>query len=425
MFLTLEDPRAKVQGSRDPLGALPIWAAFGRKLVTNLTTVSNSVRGFTILLLARYYTERLIEDREVGEEDALSVFLRMEQIGAYARHKGHGAEGDIRGIERVKRFLVERKGRPIIQDDPDGMILSDQRTYGLWGLFSVPARVSRLIEDGPIGLTSEARAFVETQYRPRLRSIEPELLRLLRSGGVLNTDRRNPLFAALTSVVPNRFSKPEQLFYRKFLRDGEAVLDAAPQRQGRLAKLLIQHASLTEWIGRKTILNLATNARSEDDGLADRLEKVARLEALLAPAESLFAHVQVRPGQTVAKLADHLREHWGRKVPNLDRKRFAEIKPEIVDAVGSDLTGFVDRTDRALGAGDYGEAIKALLEWNAVVMRQRKAAPWVRVQRGKIDVRYRGQEAQLPDASQLPTLWRNTYFLDSLRDVTRQLGRTA
>ena len=142
MFLTLEDPRAKVQGSRDPLGVQPVWAAFGRHVVTNLTTVSNSVRGFTILLLGRYYAQRLIEERRAGEEDVLSIFLRMEQLGAYARYVGHDVEGDIRGIERVKWFLAEHGAKVPIQDNATGMILSDQKTYGLWGLFSVPSRVS-------------------------------------------------------------------------------------------------------------------------------------------------------------------------------------------------------------------------------------------------------------------------------------------
>ena len=46
MFLTLEDPNAKIKGSWDPLGAQPIWAAFGRHVVTNLTMQTNSARGF-------------------------------------------------------------------------------------------------------------------------------------------------------------------------------------------------------------------------------------------------------------------------------------------------------------------------------------------------------------------------------------------
>ena len=75
-FLTLEDPNAKIKGSRDPLGLQPIWSRFGRHVVTNLTTVTTSVRGFTILLLGRYFGERLIEDGIVGREEALNVFLR-------------------------------------------------------------------------------------------------------------------------------------------------------------------------------------------------------------------------------------------------------------------------------------------------------------------------------------------------------------
>lgn len=77
MFLTLEDLNAKIKGSRAPLGAQPIWALFARHVVTNLTTVSNSVRGFTILLLARYLCARLIEENVVARDDALNVFLMV------------------------------------------------------------------------------------------------------------------------------------------------------------------------------------------------------------------------------------------------------------------------------------------------------------------------------------------------------------
>lgn len=37
MCLTLEDPNANMRGSQDPLGAQPVWATFGRHVVTNLT----------------------------------------------------------------------------------------------------------------------------------------------------------------------------------------------------------------------------------------------------------------------------------------------------------------------------------------------------------------------------------------------------
>ena len=82
MFLTLEDPRAKVQGSRDPLGVQPIWSRFGREVVTNLTTVSRAVRGFAVTLLGRYFGEHLVEESRATEDDACQIFLRLEQVGS-------------------------------------------------------------------------------------------------------------------------------------------------------------------------------------------------------------------------------------------------------------------------------------------------------------------------------------------------------
>ena len=163
-FLTLEDPNAKIKGSRDPLGVQPIWSAFGRHVVTNLTTQSTSVRGFTVLLLGRYFAADLVDRGMAAREDALDVFLRMEQIGAYVRHVAHGVEGEIRGIERVRRFVGEQNEKVAIAADRRGLILSDQKVYGLWGLYSVPARTSGLIPDGALDVTPAAREFVEDNY---------------------------------------------------------------------------------------------------------------------------------------------------------------------------------------------------------------------------------------------------------------------
>lgn len=51
-FLTLQDPRAKVKGSRDPLGLVPLWYVPARRLIGNLTTVAKSLRGSTLLSMA-------------------------------------------------------------------------------------------------------------------------------------------------------------------------------------------------------------------------------------------------------------------------------------------------------------------------------------------------------------------------------------
>jgi len=80
----------------------------------------------------------------------------------------------------------------------------------------------------------------------------------------------------------------------------------------------------------------------------------------------------------------------------------------------------------ALTSGKYDEAIRASIAWNTEVMKGRKSAPWVRISaRSQIDVRYRGAERLLPEEDELPTLWRNQYFFDSLKKITRQLRNVA
>ncbi|MCA9759811.1 MAG: hypothetical protein KDA27_28700, partial [Candidatus Eisenbacteria bacterium] len=221
MFLTLEDPRAKVQGSRDPLGIGRVWAGFGRRIVGNLTTVTNDVRSFTVHLLGRYYSERLILEGKLAEKDALRPFLHMEQIGAYVRHCAHGAEGEVRGIDRVRRNLEE--GRSVKIHHEAHTILSDQKTYGLWGLFTVPARRSGIVADGPVGLTPEAREFVEREYAPRLRKCEDRLLRLLVNGGDFDTAKNTSPFRDLAAVLSPTFTPAELRFYAETLRDGRHI----------------------------------------------------------------------------------------------------------------------------------------------------------------------------------------------------------
>ena len=103
-----------------------------------------------------------------GREDALDVFLRMEQLSAYVRYVGHGVEGELRGIEHVRKTVDEYRGRVPIHADRRGWILSDQKVYGLWGLYSVSARTSGLIPEGALDVTEDTRAFLKRNYIDRL-----------------------------------------------------------------------------------------------------------------------------------------------------------------------------------------------------------------------------------------------------------------
>ncbi len=423
-FLTLEDPNAKIKGSRDPLGVQPIWTAFGRYVVTNLTTQSTSIRGFTILLLGRYFAADLLDRGMSTKEDALDIFLRMEQVGAYVRHVAHGVQGEIRGIERVQRFVDEQHGNVVIAADRRGMILSDQKVYGLWGLYSVPARTSGLIPDGAFDVIPSAREFIERHYISRLNGSAGKLRKLLTEGGRLRTNDRDPIFAALTPILDPRFSSDELEFYGSYLRDGHNVPGAAAGRQELFRKLLESDAKLEELTGRREILHLAKRARLQDEGLSVSLDRIALLEAFLAPVSVLFQHLLTRHGQQVTNVAEEIRRIWGSRVPNLDKVAFEELLSEIKSNSTEAIGSCMGQVHAALQAGDFETAIDGLLCWNEVVTQMRGSAPWARIGAGRrLDVRYRGLERLLPEKDELPYLWMNSYFIDALKKVTQQLKR--
>lgn len=437
-FLTLEDPRARIKGSRDPLGTQPVWAAFGRKLVFNLTTVTTSVRNFTVHMLGRYWTGRLVEDGRIAEDRVLQAFLLFEQVAAYVRYdrckvreedvgeRWSSDDVEIRGINRVSRRVDADRRRIPIGHDAEALILTDQKTYGLWGLYTVAARTSGFVpEHRNFGVTERAQEFIDQCYAPHLERGERELLRLIERGGNLDLRRETPHVAGLARILGPEFTHEERSFYGDLLRDGVK----APGSRGRqrvLRELLEEHL-LDNSLGRQEVLALAKAATArEEHGLATRLRKVACLEALLAPSAALFDALLLAGSRTPSDVAGDVADRWGRSVPHLDRREFEEIIPEIQATVGDEIAGAMDTCHEALADANYLSAIEALLLWNRLVMAGRKSGSWVALgTNGRLDVRYRNAEHHFPSGDELPDLWRNNYFVNSLKRVTRQLQEPA
>jgi hypothetical protein len=419
-FLTLEDPNAKIEGSRDPLGGQPIWARFARHVVTNLTSQSTSVRGFTILLFGRYFSRRLVDEGLVGSEQALDVFLRMEQLGAYARFIGHGVEGGIRGIERVRERASQNT--VVIQSNREGMILSDQRVYGLWGLYSVPARVSGLIPDGPVGVEPEAQKLVEEVYMQHFDVALKLLTKVLAQGDRrFDVKGRNPILDGLKKVLPEQFSSREAGFYADYLRDGAHVRNDHPKRQALFARLLREETDLNVPLSRGELNHLVKAAGRQDEELACRLQRIGSLEAVLAPASVIFDHILTKKGASPEKVAKGLKDQWGRLSNVPSEAAFQDLVAEIAESSSPEISTSISRFHRSLLSADYTEGVHALLELNLKVMEARRAAPWVRMTNGSIDVRYGGAETLLPDREEMADLWLNSYFIDALKVVTAQV----
>lgn len=436
-FLTKLDPNEAVKGSRDPLGVQPIWSRLGRQVVGNLTTVSNSVRDFTVLLLGYYFAE-LVADSG-GREGDLATFLKWEQLAAYARAR-RSQQDRFRGVERVERRL--REGGPLrLSADAKAQILGNQKTYGLWGLYTVPGRASGMLEGDPTRLTPEARGFVEGRVLRRLESRVPHAARVIVERlrppeYVLDVEKRDrALLACVAEVVT---SCPPNSFYRQHLVCGGPGDLSTPRgthgRQQLFSELLIEMFPEPEWRPSAPALRQAAR-RAEERGelgqdLAVRLERICTAELLLAPAAALFEFVLRCDRQRPTEIANEVRCHWGdRLASTIDPLAVEELwraLPELSNSADGGRRWLQLAT--ALASGRYESAIQLVLEQNATVMSARSSfAPWAVVREdGCVQVKYRDEQlGRLPSADELPMLWRHAYFIESLRTVASSLRGVA
>lgn len=427
-FLTDIDSRAQIKGSRDPLGLQAIWTRFGRHVVGNLTTVSTSVRDFTVLILGYHFIERAAEmDTDVSP---LEIFLKWEQLAGYARGVVNN-DWSFRGTERVKGNLNEST-KVVLSADRGFQILANQKIYGLWGLYSGPARVSGLVETDPPRLSTSARELVDLIYLPALTKggyKEGAAIQNLLHERVTRLDiegRHRKLVEAVARLLRPKYHAREMEIYRDHLLYG-GPRDSTQGRQRELAKVLGKTCDQRDFtFNAHTLRQLAREARgkrSEAEQLAFRLDRIRTCESLIAPASMLFAYLLGQDGQALDKVANRIRKHWGKSIGTIDQGAVEKLVDELNGPVADKaMSARWLKVSAALSEGDYREAMRLLVEQNGAVMHERGgSAPWVGVQRGNLKVRFQDEAASLPRCDDLPRLWRFPYFLDSLRAVAMVL----
>jgi hypothetical protein len=428
-FLTDIDPQAAVKGSRDPLGLQAIWVRLGRHVVGNLTTVTTSVRDFTTLVLGYYFAER-VANEGLGDGD-LAVFLRWEQLAAYARGEING-DWKFRGVDRVKKNLQDGI-RVRLSTDSTAQILNNQKTYGLWGLYTVAARSSGLIEGDPTRLTAAGCNLVERSYLPvfarrGVRNADALVSRLAKTRTDLDWQKGDrPLLKTIAIVLGKHLGADEgEVFRRHLLLGGPEDKTLGGQRI--LAAAMESTLDDESWrltpLHVRDIAKLCRAGGEAGTTVADQLERIRTAELLLAPAAALFDLALASDGQTVAELSRAVQSQWGASVRTIDVGATTALETELRDSTGEAETGqrWV-QVARTLASGDFERALSLLLEQNSFVMKVRAgAAPWVDVTEGRLRVRFRDDDGgNLPKRSELSEFWRHSYFLDSLRAVALAL----
>lgn len=433
-FLTELDSRAAIKGSRDPLGVQSIWTRLGRQVIGNLTTVSDSVGDFTVLLLGYYFVELVAE--EVGPDADLATFLKWEQLAAYARAAVNKEKG-FRGTERVHQRVGDG-GRVRLGTDREAQILSNQKIYGLWGLFTVPAKASGLLGGDPVRLTDEGRELIHGVYLPMLKEAglgdgRPIVERLRVPAysldlGAHSKDR--PVLEAVAKLI-KRLPPKAKAVYREHLLFGAANRDemGTHKRQPIFAELLIESLDIKDWrLSPESLWSLAKSARrhgERGEEVARHLQRICTAERLLAPTVALFEYALGCDGQRPKDIAASVKQQWGTALrATLDLGAIQELKSAL-DSPKEDPDARLRWVNlaRALHAARYEEALELLLLQNTSVMKSRAAAaPWAAVREGKLQVQFRDENRlNLPEQTELPKYWLHAYFIESLRTVAHTL----
>jgi hypothetical protein len=142
-------------------------------------------------------------------------------LAAYARGEING-DWNFRGVERVKKNL-QNGNRVRLGSDSTAQILSNQKTYGLWGLYTVPARSSGLVEGNPTRLTAAGRNLVESVYLPVFanggaRNADLIVSRLAKPKTDIDWEKADrPLLKTISAVLNKRLFAGERDVYRKHL----------------------------------------------------------------------------------------------------------------------------------------------------------------------------------------------------------------
>ncbi len=414
-FISLLDDRAKPKGSRDPLGFEMVWTHFGRKVVGNLTTITSSLGNFATALLgftwAHEHSGKAREsERQLRVRD---YFLAYEQLAAYLRC--HAGDDGIMGITRAKRRLLE-----VSEDETQeialgaGMelqILSDQASYGLWGLYSTALRDTGLVKGDDREPTEKGRTIAK-QIREHFG--HPNWM------NKVLLDRRSVTIGELgeyasTFVTAIRHKSVQTLLQAELLTGG-----ARHALQGKLWEATqdigistIQSGDLSGYILK--VLDRLRTARQGHADLCKCLEDILRIERLLVAANNIFHYCRRKDGETLANIVANV----NKRGYSYDHLPVEEDMPRLVGQLRRG--GALLKLCSALRKLDHGRALHLVLKLNRDVMRQRGGAPWVEIEdRGTLRVRVKSERAELCKQHHLETYWDYDYFLGSFLQIAKE-----
>lgn len=407
-FLSLLDERLRPKGSRDPLGFEQVWTKFGRQVVGNLTTITNSLENFSAALLGFHWANEL--NQGVNENDrhkwVSATFLQYEQLCAYLRYQANSRS--IMGITRVKsRMDDESKSTFHLGTSSEATILSDQVGYGLWGFYSSASRDSGLIHGNERELTSRGLEIVQL-IESKLE--KGEFIELIKQSSVKRSDIET--FSQEFMSAINDSEVAAQLILalmqsNQGSNDGSKLQFELWQKTRQLVKEQgidsLKTENLARYFDKLKKLGLS-------ETLIQKLTEITLVEHVLVAINHIFHYCRINDGKSIDEINQNL------LAQNFQFEHLPANLP-VLDFQNKDL---IQQVLNALKVHDYKLVIHHVAELNKKVMLDRQGAPWVEVDgKGIIKVRMKQEKFKLFTQQDLLEHWDYDYFLGSFLSISK------
>lgn len=403
--VTLEDRSLSLALSgRDPLGIMPIWQHRARDIVPFLTAASRLAEGFHILLIGLAWWPVFATIHKRPKQDIVKFFLLLEQAFARATRCNGEFEWKLPGAKR----LYSGESGVWIGLRSEHFLLDNQQTNGVWGLYRGPALNAKLIDASnqicnPT-LESEIKAktrFIEALFTSINSAITSSPLQVAE----IAKYRTKFIVGALSNLI-------SELPFKRTIRDN-FVSPTQPEITRLLAALALEQKADSEIA---SFIDLAIDRYPAHSSV---LRNILRCEHYLAPLEAIFEYICSYHGRYLTEAAnsipidlaeimkardDFQRDDYQRPLPN---QGLSKIRSDL-------LLKFRLDSSRTL--------IESVLNHHLEISKARRNAPWVCVgESGRLDCRL---SVRTPPEEQLSpwTAWRNSYYIDTLRGLSRQIS---
>ena len=399
-FLSLLDDRAKPKGSRDPLGFELVWTHYGRQVIGNLTTVTSSLSNFAVALLGFHWANKINTSAPADEKQrrVRETFLRYEQMAGYLRYLADDKE--LMGITRVSARMESDSLLVSFGLGADEQILSDQASYGLWGLYSTASAESGLISGDvrlPTALGQELAEQIE-------RVVDKQaIIDLFTSNHAVRSKQLAVHAKAFLKAINKKSIRRQLLHALMNGGDRHAVQSDLWAITESLADKQVAVDSLADFI-------VLVKRQSSNQVLIQRLEDIEAVERILVAANNLFNYCRQQEGESLRSVLKGIG----------DRYHYTHL-PADLDLSSVPRGTLLQSINVALRNDDTAAAIGHILELNKIVMEQRSGAPWVEVESSrKLRVRVPTETYELRSQQALESEWDYEYFISSFLRIASQ-----